>query len=128
MATMTLSATLSAAVDAAVEDAVVATVITPLIGAAVEMSLHTADPGATGADEVTGGSYARQSVTLVANGDNAATNSADVVFTLLPAATVTHVGFWVSDVYQGGGALGAPKSPEAGDSVRVLAGELDLAV
>lgn len=63
----------------------------------VFVSLHTADPGETGAAEVAGGSYARQSV--AAAGWNAAAsglidNINAIDFTGMPATTVTHVGIW----------------------------------
>lgn len=40
------------------------------VGTVYYLSLHTADPGTTGANEVSGGSYARQPITFVASGGN----------------------------------------------------------
>lgn len=62
--------------------------------AAVYMSLHTADPGLTGLNEVTGGSYARQAITFGAAASKSITSSNTVDFTGMPAATVTHLGIW----------------------------------
>lgn len=59
------------------------------------LSLHTADPGQTGASEATGGSpaYARKQTTWgAANGSGVAAGS-QVTFDV-PASTITHVGFW----------------------------------
>ncbi len=62
-------------------------------------SLHSADPGTTGASELTGGSpaYARKAVTWNA----AATSNLDQanapVFDIPGGATVAHVGYWSGD-------------------------------
>ncbi len=59
------------------------------------LSLHTADPGQSGASEVTGGSpaYARKLTTWgAANASGVATGS-QVTFDV-PAGTITHLGFW----------------------------------
>lgn len=70
----------------------------------VKISLHTDDPGSGGANEVVGGSYARQSVTTdkwtvpVAIGSGSASyNTEDIEYTDMPACTVKHVGIWSSD-------------------------------
>lgn len=65
-------------------------------------SLHTAFPGLTGANEVTGGSpaYARQAVTFGAAAGGTRALSAAVTFNV-PATTVRWFGFWVSGTYVG---------------------------
>lgn len=73
------------------------------------ISLHTADPGNTGADEVSGGSYARKAQGAFGNaGSNPTTlsNSADIDFATATASwgTVTHFGIW--DAVSGGNFLG----------------------
>lgn len=64
---------------------------------ALYMSLHTADPGTTGANEVTGGApaYARQPVTWVAGSVDGVYNATVPAFDV-PATTVTHVGLWTT--------------------------------
>lgn len=57
-----------------------------------QMSLHTAYPGSAGANEVSGGSYARQACTFGAAAGSTRTLSAGVTFTV-PACTVEWVGF-----------------------------------
>lgn len=63
--------------------------------AVTHVSLHTAQPNASGSSEVSGGTYARQAETSAASSggviDFAAT---DLAFTLMPAVTVTHFGLW----------------------------------
>lgn len=67
-----------------------------LAGVAVFVSLHTADPGATGTNEVTGGSpaYARKSITWNAAAAGALDDSNAPVFDVPAGTTITHVGLW----------------------------------
>src|SRR5690606_22130326 len=57
------------------------------------LSLHTAFPGSTGANEVTGGSYARQAVTFGAASAGSRSMSASATADV-PACTVAWVGLW----------------------------------
>ena len=71
---------------------------------AVSASLHTGDPGATGASEVDGGDYERQAVSWLSPADGAMAADGELVF-LVPAlgsGEVTHVGLWTA----GGDFLG----------------------
>lgn len=74
-----------------------AAVLNAMIDAAATMgtyiSAHTADPGTSGANEVTGGSYARQQTTWgsASNGVRAGTQ---VTIPIPVSTTVTHVGVW----------------------------------
>lgn len=66
---------------------------------AVEASLHTGDPGATGAQEVTGGDYARVAVGWLDPDAGTITGDGDLTF-LVPAlgsGSVTHVGLWSAE-------------------------------
>ncbi len=68
-----------------------------------QLSLHTADPGATGANEVTGGTpaYARKVANWSAAAAGDKTLSDEPIFDV-PAGTVAYVGFWdVSNVWRG---------------------------
>jgi hypothetical protein len=72
------------------------------------VALHTGDPGTTGANEVTGGSYARQQVNFNAAASKAAKNAASFSFANMPAATVTHISLWSAETvgtFLIGGAL-----------------------
>lgn len=96
------------------------------------VSLHTADCGETGANEVTGGSYARQSAGFGAAAAGAVANTANIDFTGMPAVTVTHAGIWSSSTatasanFIWGGALTASKSVGAGSTFRIATGDLDV--
>lgn len=69
------------------------------------ISLHTDPPGGTGANEVTGGSYARQAENFGAASSGALTNAADITYLNMPACTVKYVGFWT--LVSGGTFLGS---------------------
>jgi hypothetical protein len=61
---------------------------------AVYASLHTADPGDSGASEVTGGTYARKAITwnTAASGNLDSSNAP--VFDVPAGTTITHAGYW----------------------------------
>ena len=67
------------------------------------VSLHTADPGETGASEVAGGSYARQAASFGAASSGQVQNDANIDFTGMPAITV--VGFAIWDAASSGNCL-----------------------
>ena len=97
----------------------------------VYVSLHTADPGETGGNEVSGGSYARQSAAFGSASAGTASNSATLSFTDMPAATITHVGLWDASTagnFLWGGALTASKTTNAGDTFQIAAGDLDVSL
>lgn len=78
------------------------------------ISLHTADPGLTGASEASGGSpaYARQSVTFSAAAGGALDSSNTPVLDV-PAGTYTHFGVWslaTAGTFYVGGALSASET------------------
>lgn len=64
-------------------------------------SLHTGDPGATGVNEVTGGSYARQTITMGAAAAGVRAASNQPTFNVPPATTITHVGLWNNSTFLG---------------------------
>lgn len=98
----------------------------------VYVALYTTDP--TDADtgtEVSGGSYARQSVTFGAPSNGASTNSADVEFPQATASwgTVAYIG--LRDNSSGGNllyhtALDTSKSIDSGDIFKIAAGNLSV--
>lgn len=63
-------------------------------------SLHSANPGDTGASELTGGSYARKAITMSAATGASRSLAAAVDFDV-PASTVAFVGFWNNSTYLG---------------------------
>jgi hypothetical protein len=82
-------------------------------GGADWFSLHTADPGTTGASEVTGGSYARVSASFPAAVGGSSTN-AGATINVPAGTTVTYWSRWTAQTggtWYAGGAL--PNGGEA---------------
>lgn len=108
-------------------------VLAPLTTTAY-VSLHTVDPGNTGAGEVSGGAYARQGPVAFANaGSNptVASNSAILTYPAASAAwgTITFFGVWDAATggnFRGSGAVTTPKLVNAGDTARFAANSLTI--
>jgi hypothetical protein len=98
----------------------------------LKVALVTANgDDATAGTEVTGGTYARQNLSVAAAVNGATSNSADLVWTGMPAATVVGVEIWDSagtPVRLWYGALAASRTVAAGDEVRLTAGSLTLSL
>lgn len=105
--------------------------------ATVYISLHTADPGETGANETTGTSYARLAVTNNATNWPAASAGAKANGTTFTFATpgsggwgtVTHFGIWDAATTGNnlfGGALAVSKVINQDDVVSFGIGDLDI--
>ena len=81
--------------------------------------------------EVTGGGYARQTLSVAASVNGATSNSADLAFTNMPATTVVGVEVWDSagtPVRLWYGALTASRTVSAGDELRLTAGSLTFSL
>ncbi len=91
-------------------------------------SLHTADPGTTGASEVTGGSYARQAITFAAASGGSKASNLATSFTGMPAESggTPYLGLWTAataGTYLWGGATtGLSGSIPAGATVDFASG------
>ena len=82
-----------------------------LAGLAVFASLHSADPGSGGANELSGGSpvYARKAITWNAASAGNLDNDANPVFDVPAGSTVAFFGLWSADglTFYGSGSLTA---------------------
>ena len=99
--------------------------------AAIYVSLHTADPGTTGSNEVSGGSYNRQPLTLAAPSSMSTSNTNDLIFSNMPAVTVTHIGLWTAatgGTFLWSGALTQARTLSAGDALVINAGNLQITI
>lgn len=91
------------------------------------ISLHTADPGTTGANEVSGGSYARQAVTWGAAASGSKASTADITFNVPSGTTITHVAGWTASTggtFRGGGALAVSQAFGTAGTYKIAAGDL----
>jgi hypothetical protein len=98
----------------------------------VYVALYTAAPNDTGGGtQVTGGSYARQTAVFDAASSGATQNTGNIDFTNMPACTVVAIG--VFDALTTGnllvwGTLATNKSLDAGDTLRIATGDLDISL
>jgi hypothetical protein len=96
------------------------------------ISLHDGAAGETGANEVTGGGYARLAGAFGAAAAGAVSNTASLTWTNMPACTVQSVGVWISSTatasanFIWGGALTTNKVVGAGDTFKIAIGNLDV--
>jgi hypothetical protein len=103
-----------------------------LTAVAVYASLHTAEPNASGSNEVTGGSYSRESISWAAASAGTAVSDANIVFDVPAATTITHLGYWsasTSGTFYGSRALDSSQtfSGSAG-TYTITAGNLSESV
>lgn len=96
--------------------------------ASVKVALTTTTGTATSAGtEVSGGSYARQAVTMASASAGSNTNSAGLTYTNMPAVTVTALENWDSagtPIRRWFGALTASKTTNAGDTFSIASSAL----
>lgn len=94
-----------------------------ITGLGTWISLHTADPGTTGASEATGGSpaYARKATTWTGGASDGSVPGSEVTIDAA-AGTYTHFGVWTastSGTFVGGGALASSVTLGAQGQVKV---------
>ena len=100
--------------------------------APLKVGLVTANgDDASAGTEVTGGGYARQTLSVGAAVSGATSNSADLVWTNMPACTVVGVEIWDSagtPVRLWYGSLSVNRTVSAGDDFKLVAGALTLSI
>lgn len=98
----------------------------------VYVGLYTVVPtDAGGGTQVTGGSYARQTAAFSAAASGTTSNTANIDFAGMPAATTVAIG--VFDAITAGnlllwGTLTTNKTTDAGDTLRIATGDLDISI
>jgi hypothetical protein len=98
----------------------------------VYVALFTVAPSdAGGGTEVTGGSYARQIATFSSASSGATSNDSNIDFTGMPAVTTVAIGIF--DALTSGnmllyGTLTTNKTTDAGDTLRIATGDLDISI
>ena len=88
------------------------------------VSLHTADPGTTGASEVSGGTYARVAVTWNSPSGGSVSNSGALSINLPASTTASYFGVWsatTAGTYYIGGALSPSVTSGASAGVITIA-------
>jgi len=98
----------------------------------VYVGLYTVVPtDAGGGTQVTGGSYARQTATFSAAASGTTSNTGNIDFAGMPAATTVAIGIF--DALTAGnlllwGTLTTNKTTDAGDTLRIATGDLDISI
>jgi len=90
-------------------------------------SLHTTTPGFTGANEASGGSYARQSETFGAPATGVVSTTNAQNWTNMPAATIAYFGQWRSTTsgnWHAGGILGSSLTVPSGATAAAAIGAI----
>lgn len=67
-----------------------------MAGAITSVSIHTDDPGATGANEVSGGSYTRQTPSWAAASGGSVSTDSNLTFDIPGGNTTEYAGLWSS--------------------------------
>lgn len=112
----------------------------PAVPSNFYVSMHSGDPGLTGASELSGGGYARVAVSAATgswsapatNGSSREiTNSGAITFPTATAdwTSATHFGIWDASSagnFIRGGALAASKTVQNGDTLSFAAGALAI--
>lgn len=95
--------------------------------ASLFLSIHTADPGNTGASEYTTYTGTRPSITFAAAASASAASSNQQDFAGMGATTTSWCGLWSATsggTFQGGGAFVAAKTTASGDTLRFPTGSV----
>jgi hypothetical protein len=91
------------------------------------VSLHTASPGTTGANEVSSGSYARTAETYAAAASGASDLATPITFgPVAGTVAVTHYGLWAGSTFRGGNPC-TNKTLGSGDSYTLTSAPITLA-
>ena len=102
------------------ENAAIAAVLVP--GTTYYLSLHSADPGTTGASELSGGTYARQAYVPSTASAGAVSNTLAITVPNAGSVAVTYDGIWTAATV-GTYLIGAPlTSSVTSASVQFAAG------
>lgn len=105
--------------------------VSGLTAVAVYASLHTADPSTGGTSEVTGGSYARESISWGAASAGTAASDAPIVFDVPGSTTITHLGYWsalTGGTFYGSRALDTSQTYATDGTYTIAAGNLTESV
>lgn len=101
----------------------------------VYVSLHSSDPGETGANELvgTGNGYLRASGAFSSASAGASANTNLLAWTNLPSGNISHCGLWNASgngagngTFLGGGAFSQTRNVFGGDGFNVAIGDLDV--
>lgn len=94
-------------------------------------SLHTAEPNTSGSNEVTGGSYTRESISWGSASNGTALSSGQIVFDVPGSTTITHLGYWSAasgGTFYGSRQLNAQQTYATDGTYTIAAGNISESV
>jgi hypothetical protein len=103
--------------------------LTGVTGSAGYISLHSADPGTTGASEISGGTYARVAVTWGSASGGSIANTNTITINVPASTTVAYFGLWSAGsggTYEMGGALSSSQTFSTAGTFTINAGGLTI--
>lgn len=95
------------------------------------LSVHSADPGTTGASEISGGSYARQSETFGAPASGSMSNTNSISVPIPATTTCAYVGHWsasTAGTYEVGAALSSSVTFNTAGTLTFAAGADSISI
>ena len=95
--------------------------------AAAYVSLHTDNPSTNGANEVTGGTYSRESAAWAAADNGSIENGSPIVFDVPATTTIRFLGYWsaaTSGTFYGSRALDADQTYATAGTYTIAAGNV----
>lgn len=105
--------------------------ISGLTAVVSHVSLHTAEPNASGSSEVTGGTYSREAISWTTATLGSVESSAQIVFDVPASTTITHLGYWsaaTGGTFYGSRALNAAQTYATNGTYTIAAGNIDESV
>ena len=93
----------------ALQETILNSALDTIAGRIDSVSLHTADPGTTGANELTGGGYTRQTPAWGSATSAAVEVTTPISFNIAAGNEIQYVGFWEGTTWMGSGALSEPE-------------------
>ncbi len=103
--------------------------LTAVTSSTLYISLHSTDPGTTGASEIAGGSYARIAVTWASAAAGSIANSNTLTINVPTSTTVAYFGLWsaqTAGTYYVGGALSSSQTFNTAGTFTINTGGLSL--
>lgn len=102
-----------------------------LTAVAAYASLHSAEPNASGSNEISGGSYTREAISWGAASNGTATSSANITFDVPGSTTIAWLGYWSAasgGTFYGARVLDASQTFATSGTYVISAGNLSESV
>ena len=102
-----------------------------LTAVAAYASLHSAEPNASGSNEISGGSYTREAISWAAASNGTAASNANITFDVPGSTTIAWLGYWSAasgGTFYGARVLDASQTFATSGTYVISAGNLSESV